>query len=206
MPASYADLLLFKSYIGAGDNDDAENALMQHSLDAATDFINTYTGRTFYADDAATKRFHPTSPNYLDLIPDIRTVTSVAVDAAGDFTFSETLAATDYYLVPLVPLPDAGIYQRLMIAPNSSMSFAWGQSTQVQVVGDWGYVVDGAPPAAIIQACLIQASRLFSRKGAPFGVLENTDIGQFTRIGAMDPDVKALLNPYKSRASAWVAV
>lgn len=204
--ASYADILLFKAYISAGENDDLENALMQAALDAATSFIDTYTGRSFRAETAVAKRFTPLSPNYIDVIPDLRSVTSVKLDDDADFTFGTTLAATDYYLLPLVPLPDAGIYQRLQIAPTSSMAFTWAGNTQVEITGNWGYVVDGEPPAAIKQACLLQASRLFSRKGAPFGVLENTDIGQFTRIGTMDPDVKALLTPFKSRASAWVMV
>lgn len=202
--ASYADLLLFKAYIGAGQNDTADDAIMQGSLDAATSFIDMFTGRSFRAETGVAKRFTPTSPGFLDLIPDIRTVTTVKLDDDGDFTFGTTLAATDYYLTPLIPLPDAGIYQRIQIAPNSSMAFAWGASTQVEITGDWGYVVNGAPPASIIQACLLQASRLFSRKGAPFGVLENTDLGQYTRIAKIDPDVESLLRPYKARSASWV--
>ena len=204
--ASYADLLLFKAYIGAGENDDQENALMQAALDAATSFIDTYTLRSFRAETGVAKRFTPISPNYIDLIPDIRSVTTVKLDDDADFTFGTTLAASDYYLLPLVPLPDSGIYQRIQIAPNSSMAFTWAGNTQVEITGNWGYVVDGEPPAAIKQACLLQASRLFSRKGAPFGILENTDIGQFTRISKIDSDVDALLRPFKSRASAWVMI
>jgi hypothetical protein len=204
--ASYADLGLFKSYIEASADDTSQDGLMQYALDAATGFIDTYTGRSFRAETAVAKRFTPLSPNYLDLIPDIRSVTTVKLDDDADFTFGTTLAASDYYLLPLVPLPDAGIYQRLQIAPTSSMAFTWSGTTQVEITGDWGYVVNGAPPATIITACLLQASRLFSRRGAPFGVLENTDIGQFTRIGTMDPDVKALLSPYKASSAAWVMV
>ncbi len=202
--SSYATRLQLLAHLGTTDDSDA--SAMQLALDAATGFIDAYTGRSFRAETAVAKRFSPTSAEFIDLVPDLRSATTVKVDDDGDFTFGTTLASTDYYLLPLVPLPDAGIYQRIQIAPSSSQAFAIGMSTQVEITGNWGYVVDGNAPQGIVYACLLQASRLFNRKGAPFGVLENTDLGQFTRIGALDPDVKALLDPYKSRRQSWLMV
>jgi hypothetical protein len=192
--SAYVDLLLLKTALGIGDDDD--NALLQLAIDAASALINEWTGRSFTAETAATKYFYPDSPNVLTLTPDIRTLTSVAVDSRGDLTFATSLAATDYLLQPVQPFPDAGVYSQLVIAPNSSKAFY--QGFQVKVIGDWGYTLGGVAPVAVQQACLLQASRIFKRREAPFGILQTTDLGQYTRISKADPDVEALLAPYRS--------
>jgi hypothetical protein len=203
MAASYASLAWLKSVMQI--TDDSDDSPLQLALDAATSLIDQWTGRSFAGETGATKYFYATSPTILDLVPDIRTVTSVAVDTNGDLTFPTALLATDYLLSPLMPRPDPGIYHQLRIAPNSSRAFP--QDRQVRVVGDWGYTVGGEAPAPIRQACLIQAERLFKRaREAPFGILQTTDLGQFTRISTADPDVMALIEPYQGAAQEWIAV
>lgn len=205
---SIADLTLFKAYLGIADSEN--DALLQYALDSATRFIQQFTGRSFVAETAATKYFTPYEPDALDLGFDLRATTNadvaISVDTAGDLTFSQALLATDFILKPLMPFPDAGIYSRIEIAPLSSAAFIWGASTQVRIVGNWGYVVNNDAPIDVKQACLIQASRLYQRKDAPFGILQTTDLGQFTRIGTEDQDVMALLTPYKGAGQAWVIV
>jgi hypothetical protein len=199
--ASYADLALLQAHLSAS-SDGAANftsddlVLLQLCLDAASGMIDKYTGRTFRAEVAATKYFTADCYGTLDLTPDIRTVTSIAIDKTGDLTFSQTLAASDYWKMPIQSYPDSGIYSQITIAPRSSQAFYPGY--QVKVVGDWGYVVGGQAPPDVREACLLQAARLFNRRGAPFGILQTTDLGQFTRISKTDPDVQALLMPYRS--------
>ena len=198
---SYADILYLKSQLGISDT--ADDALLQRALNAASLWIRRYTGRSFEAETAATKVFYPSNSRYLDLSPDIRSVTSIKVDLNGNGTYSDTFAVSDYLLLPLTPEPDAGIYSRVEIASLSGKSFP--SRRRVEIVGDWGYVVDGVAPEDVQAACLLQAGRLFKRgKEAPFGILQTTDLGQFTRIGAMDPDVKALLDPYKASTKVWI--
>lgn len=205
--ASYADLDALQNWLAAGSDSavtftGGDQALAQTLLDTASRFIDRYTGRSFLAETAATKYFLPIATGYLDLSPDIRTVTSVALDTDGDATYSTTLASTDYYLSPLNPRPDAGIYNRLVIAPNSSQAFGVGE--RVKVVGDWGYVVSGAAPPNVQTACLLLAARWWLRKGAPFGAIQNTDIGTFRSITKEDGDVVALLGQYKTASVSWV--
>jgi hypothetical protein len=50
-------------------------------------------------------------------------------------------------------------------------------------------------PAPVVEACGIQASRIFKRRGAPFGVVGTADSG-FYRIRTLDPDVQDLLGRY----------
>lgn len=52
-------------------------------------------------------------------------------------------------------------------------------------------------PAPVVEACGLQAARIFMRKGAPFGVLGSADVG-FMRLHAkLDPDVQLLLDPFR---------
>lgn len=209
--ASYADLDSLKAWLSAGDDSAVtwtgdEEATAQLLLDSATTFIERYTGRLFRAEAGATKYFYPTDTHQLAL-PDIRTLTSLAYDERGDGTFSQTLTlGTHIYLTPLQPFPDAGIYTGVRVYPNSPRGF-YG-AYQVKVVGDWGYVVNGAAPGPIQQACIMEAARLWARKGAPLGVVVNANIGTFTRLTAGDGDVKAILDQYRAAtiAGEWLVV
>ena len=51
-------------------------------------------------------------------------------------------------------------------------------------------------PAAIRQATIILSIRQFKRYDAPLGVAGFGDIGAI-RVGRYDPDVEALVSPYK---------
>lgn len=205
--ASYADLALLKSHLSASSDGAAtfsagDDTLLQLALDAATTLIDQFTGRTFVAETGATKYFTADCADLLTLTPDIRTVTSIAIDDDGDLSFGLTLATTDYWKLPLQSYPDSGIYAQIRMAPRSSQAFSVGY--QVKIVGDWGYVVGGQAPAPVRTACLLQAARLYARRGAPFGILQSTDLGQFTRISKADPDVMAALMPYRAAAANWV--
>lgn len=211
--ASYATIAQLKAWLSAGTDSDvtftADDTLtLQQLLDAATAFIERYTGRLFRAEVAVAKEFYAPSNYHLDL-PDIRTITGLTYDSTGQGTFNTTLVeGTDYYKSPLVPFPDAGIYTGVRVYPYSSRGF-WGQY-RARVTGDWGYVVGSplAAPPPIQQACLMEATRLWARKGAPLGIIVNANIGTFTRLTAGDGDVKALLDQYRSATDApnWIAV
>jgi hypothetical protein len=63
------------------------------------------------------------------------------------------------------------------------------------VAGSWGF--SATTPPAIKEACLLQSSRLYLRKDAPFGVTGSAEMGHMTVIPKIDPDVKLLLDPFK---------
>ena len=50
-------------------------------------------------------------------------------------------------------------------------------------------------PSPVVEACGIQASRIFKRRSSPFGVVATADTG-FYRIRTLDPDVQDMLAPY----------
>jgi hypothetical protein len=53
------------------------------------------------------------------------------------------------------------------------------------------------PEQPVKQATLLQASRYWKRKDAPFGVAGVGALGQVVSIGAMDPDIQVLLFPVR---------
>ena len=57
-------------------------------------------------------------------------------------------------------------------------------------------------PGPVVEACGIQAARYFMRKNAPFGVLGSADVGFVRLQSKLDPDVMALLDPYRLVAVA----
>lgn len=185
-----------------GDTSSADDAKLQRCLDAATRVIEQAAGRKFELDSTdQTYYVYANAQGEIELA-DIVSITTLKIDTNGDRTYATTLAATDYELLPY----NEARKQRIRIWPTSSRSFTAGRL--VQLVGRRGYVVGGRAPADVQQACLLLASRYYNRKGAPFGVLESTSLGQFERLSAEDPDVAALLKPYIHGAAGreWVMV
>ena len=73
----------------------------------------------------------------------------------------------------------------------------------VKVTASWGWP---AVPVPIHQACLMQASRLLSRRDAPFGVAGSPETGSEMRLLAkLDPDVEILVKPYAVKVGTVLA-
>lgn len=63
------------------------------------------------------------------------------------------------------------------------------RGTRALITARWGWA---APPDAVIEACLIQATRIFARKGAPEGIAGPAEWG-LTRQPRLDVDVRTML-------------
>jgi len=182
----------------------ANDADLTRAIEAASQWIEGYTGRSFVLDAADVTKYFYANPDQTIDLTDLATVASIAIDTAGDRTYGTTLAASEYELLPV----NGPRYDRVRIWPTSSRSFQLNPARRVRVVGRFGYVESGAVPPAVKQAALILSLRYYERRNAPFGILSATDIGQFERLSANDPDVLALLKPYLSSSPAqnWVLV
>lgn len=195
----YASLPELKQVL---DIDDAASDVdLERALEAASRWIEGYTGRTFALETAQTRDYYPDTA-YVVRTPDLVAITSIAVDEDGDRTFGTTLAPADYQLWPL----NEPTFQEVRIWPLADDVFVPGRL--VRIVGSFGCTVDGQAPVEVRQSALLLASRFYKRvREAPFGVLQSTDLGQFTRLSGSDPDVVALLAPWRlSGASTWVMV
>ncbi len=124
--------------------------------------------------------------NLLILPDDLHAMTAIAVDRDGDRSYDTVWELTD---VDLQPYP--GPYH--VLRPRNGRVFPT-HAYAVQITGDWGFGID--VPAPVREATLLQATRLYKRTDAPFGVTGSAEHGQLQTISRVDPDVKELLQPF----------
>lgn len=135
-------------------------------------------------------------------IDDVMTTTGlvVKVDTAADGTFATTVASSGYTLRPRNAAAAGWPWTELLIPYTSVTTFAGGTES-VQVTASWGWP---GIPDGIRQACLLQASRLLSRRDSPFGIAGSPETGSELRLLArLDPDVAVAVEPYRRRV--WAA-
>jgi hypothetical protein len=194
----YASLQELKQALQIGDA--ASDVDLERALEASARWIDAYCGREFSLQEAQTKEYYPDGTERLEVV-DLVSVDSITIDTVGDRSYATTLLTTDYELWPL----DGPPYQEVRIWPLSrTRSFSPGR--RVRVVGDFGCTVDGQAPVEVRQANLLQAARYYKRvTEAPFGVLQSSDLGEFTRLSSNDPDVVALLGKWQLTRN-WVVV
>lgn len=176
MATDYVTLADLKAALGIDDTND--DTALTAAIKAASRQIDNYCGRTFGKSSSETRTF--TAPEYQYCpVDDLVTISALVVD-------SVTWASTDYALGPINSTFHGTPY-RWIDGVNKSFS---RKLNAVKVTGEFGW---SAVPDVVKQACSIQASRLFKRKDAIFGVVGSADMGQQSVIPRIDPDVKMLL-------------
>jgi hypothetical protein len=204
---SYVTLAQFKAAIEIADTiDDAD---LQRALDAATAWIDHYTGRTFYAvaASASARYFLPFDNDRLS-VPDLSSVTALAIDTVGDESFKVVLQPNHYDLYPLYLAPGMGGYTEIRLKATAPSYFIIGYQTRVTAY--WGF---GTTPPAVEQACILIANRYFHRLNVPFALWEAPQTGELATLNVRDEDVINLLDPYvtasgagRAASAAWVLV
>jgi hypothetical protein len=186
----------------------ASVANLERAINAASRGIDQYCQRHFFQDGTALVPVArplpaPCNPRVLEFgaFNDLASATvTVKTDETGDGVFETTWAASDYELQPINPSsgPEPRPFTSIMATGGRWFpAGAWtGRSARVEVTGVWGWP---AVPDAITQACLILAARVYKRKDSPDGVSNWGDFGVI-RVGRTDPDVVALLDPYRRTA------
>lgn len=184
--------------------DSVDDALLELSVEAASRQIDGATDRIFYNAGSATRVFLPTDP-YSCEIDDLATLTTLKTSSAADGNFDVTWSATDYELHPLNGKVGGAYSPYTDIKAIGDYLFPiWTTSTTnsneatVQVTGTWGWT---SVPVAIKQATILLAMRQFKRYDSPLGVAGFGDLGAI-RVGKLDPDVDALVMPYKKVSAA----
>jgi hypothetical protein len=201
---AYATLVELKTFVGIPTADTADDTALQLALDASTTQVEGFTDRVFTADSVATTRdYMVTDTGRLDVDP-ISTLTGliVATDDNGDGTYETTWAASDYRAEP-INASAAGVPWDRIVALGTRWFPKNTYRPTVRVTAKFGWP-GGTVPQAVKLATLIQASRLFKRKDAPFGVAGSVEFGSEMRLlNELDRDAQNLLRPY--RRNWWVA-
>ncbi len=180
--------------------DSVDDALLETTIEASSRLIDGYTERRFFTAGTETRYYSASHQYWVDV--DDLAGTAIALQTSSDLDgiYDETWTVTDYQLEP---------------GNRTSTGLSW-PVTRLRAVGDnlfpvgpeWGVKLTGvfgfgtAVPTAVKQACLIMSLRQFKRYDSPLGITFGEMGGM--RVTRMDPDVEALLRPYR-RVSVGVA-
>lgn len=177
--------------------DAIDDALLEISIESASRQIDGYCQRAFYP-TTGTRVFNSTD-SLLCETDDIISVTTLKTSSDG-VSYNDTWTVADYQLEPLNGV-SAGLaqpYTRIraigaLVFPIWSVAGTYTNFAGVQVAGVFGWAT---VPTAVKQATILLAMRGWKRYDSPLGVAGFGDIGVM-RVGRVDPDVEALLMPFK---------
>ena len=189
---SYVALSELKSALGITVSTD--DAFLNLAIDSAEQSIDDLCGRKFSVDGSVSARTYRAQP-YLAVTDDISTLTGLVVktDTSGDGTFDTTWASTDIQAEPLNNLTKGRSVNNLRAVGSYTFPVYGDGRAAVEVTAKWGWP---AVPDSIKQATLMLASRLYSRKASPMGVIGVGDFGP-VRVSRSDPDIAHLLMDYR---------
>ena len=180
--------------------DSVDDALLETTIEASSRLIDGYTERRFFTAGTETRYYSASHQYWVDVDDLAGTAITLETSSDLDGIYDETWLETDYQLEP---------------GNRTSTGLSW-PVTRLRAVGDnlfpvgpeWGVKLTGvfgfgtAVPTAVKQACLIMSLRQFKRYDSPLGITFGEMGGM--RVTRMDPDVEALLRPYR-RVSVGVA-
>lgn len=182
--------------------DSVDDSLIELSIEAASRQIDGYCQRVFYP-TTATRVYNP-QDIFVVQTDDLVSVTTLKTSLDGS-AWDTTWAATDYQLEPLNGIA-GGLTQPATriravganLFPIWSITGTYSNKASVQIAGVFGYA---AIPVEVKQAAILLAMRQFKRYDSPLGVAGFGDMGAI-RVGRVDPDVEALLMPFRKIVSS----
>jgi hypothetical protein len=191
----YATTADLAAYVRIPDSDD--DAQLALAVTAASRAVDRTTNRQFGKVDTAEERLYVPRPDYerglwvVD-VDDFQTVSNLSVEVDGT-------AVTVFDKEPLNAAQVARPWTRLVFTADSEAQPCSG--SQIAITAEWGW---SSVPPAVKQATLVQGSRFFKRREAPFGIAGSPDTGSEMRLLArVDPDVAVSLGDYKRTRSPF---
>lgn len=185
----YVTTSQLKSYLRVGDAvDDAELAF---AITAASRAVDQDTNRQFGVLSAAEERIYRAYPDYergywVVEVDDFQSTTNLAVEV-------DDTVVTTFLKEPRNASQRSRPWTRVVFTSDSETLPC--RASEVAVTALWGWT---AVPDTVKQATLLQASRFFKRRDAPFGIAGSPDQGSELRLLArVDPDVQVTLRSYR---------
>jgi len=185
----YVSVAELATYLRISDSvDDVQLGL---AVSAASRAVDRHTNRQFglvAAPEARTytARYDRDRRRWVVDIDDLMTVTGLTVT-------TEAGTVDVYAKQPGNAGFEGKPWTRLVVDPTST-TLPTLDEDGVTVTAQYGWTT---VPVAVKQATALQASRLFTRRNAPFGVAGSPELGSELRLLAkVDPDVAVVLGPY----------
>jgi hypothetical protein len=190
---AYATLAQVKAALRITDS--VDDTLLEMARVSASDLIDGYTGRTFTTSGTVTRVFAPADDYVLQTDDLAGTAVTITSSTGADGVFDVTWKTTDYQLEPLNGVSNGQEvpFTRIRAIQDYLWPTAGGEAT-VRVRGVYGFP---SIPLVITQAAVLQSSRIFTRLQSPLGVAGFGEMGVVRVTRALDPDVAALVEPYR---------
>lgn len=193
----YTSVAALKAYVRIPALDTQDDVQLALAVTAASRAVDNATNRQFGLVAAPEARYYTAEYQSCDYrytveIDDLMVVTgaSIVADSTGEGDYD--LAVTSYTLKPANAAAKGKPYTHLWI--GSDVSLPVQVVDGLQVTARWGWT---DVPDTVEQATLIQASRFFTRREAPFGIAGSPESGSEMRLlERVDPDVGLMLRPY----------
>ena len=190
----YASAAELKALLRIPSSDTVDDTELALAVTAAARAIDRATQRQFGVVAAAEARTFDATwsrehGRWKATIDDLMTSTDLDVVASGS-----SLASSAFELRERNAPQKGQPWVRILTDQATAPVSGFGPCT-LEITAIWGWT---AVPATIKQACLTQASRLFKRRDAPFGVAGSPDMGSEIRLLAkVDPDVEVMTRSYR---------
>ena len=172
------------AFQSSGHDDDRDRA-----IEAASRSIDQFTARRFYQDSSvATRYYTPTSWRDLE-VDDISVATGLLVteDISLDNTFETSWTVDDYSGsngFRLQPENEGAPWNRL-----EALNGSWPLLRRsIKVIAKFGFA---SIPTEVAAATLLLATRYYTRKDAPFGVIDSP--AGIANLPRTDPDVASMV-------------
>lgn len=192
----YATLSEVKAAARIPSADTVDDALLETTIEAASRLIDGHCERRFFT--AGTEiRYYSADHHYWIDVDDLAG-TAITLETASDLdgVYDQTWTVSDYQLEPLNRTASGLAFPTMRIRAVGDYLFPIDPEVGVKVTGVFGFGT--AVPMAVKQACLIMSLRQFKRYDSPLGITFS-ELGGM-RVGRMDPDVEALLRPFRRNA------
>lgn len=195
--------------------DTVDDVWIASCIRAASRKIDQYCDRQFYQGASNEVRYYTAEyPDLLNIDDMIAAPSEIALDIAGNRTYSVTLASTDYdmepYNAPATTQPRP--YTKIRRAPYGRYAFPVGYRGQaifragihkgVRITGQFGFCPLANVPDQVVFACLLQTERWVRRKDAIFGVMGSSEFGTVmlpsSAFPKIDPDVAFALEDFRN--------
>lgn len=198
---AYVTTAELKSYLRITDTDD--DTELDFAIEAASRAVDQATNRQFGQVAAAearlfTARWDRHRRRYVADIDDIMDTTGFAIasDDDDDGVYDDDTWILDdsdgVFLAPRNADENSRPWIQVVWRTDADNPSVAEDAIQVTALFGWDAV-----PDTVKQATLLQASRFFFRRNAPFGIAGSPDMGNELRLlSKVDPDVAVALKPY----------
>ena len=195
----YATLAQIKGALRIASGDATDDALLEMAVESASRLIDAYCGRNFILAGTATRYYNTENP-YIVQIDDARSIsaveTSTGLDGVYDTTWTIGTAGGqgDAQPEPINDYLGGIVWPFTRIRAIGDYSFPTGPENSIKVTAVFGWP---NIPVTVTQACILQASRIFTRLQSPLGVAGFGDMGIMRVSRGLDPDVVQLVEGYR---------